>query len=53
MFLLGDALGHVRQMIVAGNFEPGNAGVPFFMDMICPVLAITLLALAYRPNRPK
>ena len=36
IFLLGDAVGHVRQMIVAGNFAPGNAGVPFYSDSSCP-----------------
>ena len=36
IFLLGDAVGHVRQMIVAGNFAPGNAGVPFFGDLALP-----------------
>jgi len=48
IFLLGDAIGHVRQMMVAGNFAPGNAGVPFYMDVICPALAITLLIIASR-----
>ncbi|HTI80214.1 MAG TPA: DUF6790 family protein [Acetobacteraceae bacterium] len=52
IFLLGDAVGHVRQMIEAGNFAPGNAGVPFYMDIICPVLAITLVLLARRPRLP-
>ncbi|MBN8903856.1 MAG: hypothetical protein J0H57_22765, partial [Rhodospirillales bacterium] len=28
IFLLGDAVGHVRQMLEAGNFAPGNAGAP-------------------------
>ncbi len=51
IFLLGDAIGHVRQMIAVGNFAAGNAGVPFFMDVICPVLAITLLVLAKRSER--
>jgi hypothetical protein len=51
VFLLGDAVGHVHQMLAAGNFAPGNAGVPFFMDVICPVLAITLLVLAQRERR--
>jgi hypothetical protein len=51
IFLLGDAIGHVRQMILAGNFAPGNAGVPFYMDVICPVLAITLLVIATRERR--
>jgi disulfide bond formation protein DsbB len=48
VFLLGDAVGHVRQMVVAGNFAPGNAGLPFVMDILCPVLAIVLLILAWR-----
>ncbi len=46
IFLLGDAVGHVKQMLIAGNFEPGNAGVPFYTDIICPVLAIALLIIA-------
>jgi hypothetical protein len=48
IFLLGDAIGHVRQMMVAGNFAPGNAGVPFYMDVICPVLTIALVIIATR-----
>jgi hypothetical protein len=48
IFLLGDAVGHVRQMVVAGNFAPGNAGVPFYMDVVCPLLAIALLLVAKR-----
>lgn len=48
VFLLGDAIGHVRQMVTAGNFAPGNAGVPFYMDIICPLLAIALLLVASR-----
>jgi hypothetical protein len=30
IFLLGDAIGHVRQMVIADNFAPGNAGVPLY-----------------------
>ncbi|WP_158933243.1 DUF6790 family protein [Acidisphaera sp. S103] len=48
IFLLGDAVGHVRQMLLAGNFAPGNAGVPFYMDIICPLLAIGLVVVARR-----
>jgi hypothetical protein len=51
IFLLGDAVGHVHQMLEAGNFAPGNAGVPFFMDVLCPVLSIVLLAAAWRHYR--
>jgi hypothetical protein len=46
IFLLGDAVGHVREMVGTGNFAPGNAGVPFYMDLICPLLAIALLFAA-------
>ena len=51
IFLLGDAVGHVRQMLIAGNFASGNAGVPFYMDIICPLLAIALLLVASKRRR--
>jgi hypothetical protein len=50
VFLLGDAFGHVREMLLSGNFAPGNAGVPFYMDVVCPVVAITLLMIARRES---
>jgi hypothetical protein len=49
--LLGDAVGHVRQMLVAGNFAPGNAGVPFWTDVIVQALAIVLLVSWRRRDR--
>lgn len=30
IFLLGDAVGHVRQMLITGNFAPGTAGVVLY-----------------------
>ena len=48
IFLLGDAIGHVGQMIAAGNFAPGNAGVPFLDDLILPVLSLVLLIIVQR-----
>jgi hypothetical protein len=48
IFFLGDAVGHVKQMLVAGNFAPGNAGVPFYSDVALPVLMIGLLMIARR-----
>jgi hypothetical protein len=50
IFLLGDAIGHVREMVMAGNFAPGNAGVPFYTDIICPLLASILLLVASRQS---
>ena len=52
VFLLGDAVGHVYQMLSAGNFASGNAGTPFFMDVIAPVLALALLARCWRSQAP-
>jgi hypothetical protein len=46
--LLGDAAGHVHQMLAAGNFAPGHAGVPFFADVICPGLGLTLLIATHQ-----
>jgi hypothetical protein len=34
-----------------GHFAPGNAGVPFLMDVICPVLSIALLMAAWPYHR--
>ncbi len=53
VFLLGDAAGHIREMVIAGNFQPGNAGVPFYTDVLCPVLAIALLIVAPRGGRAR
>lgn len=50
VFLLGDAVGHLRQMLLASNFAPGNAGVPFYMDIIAPLLAIALLVASHRKS---
>lgn len=47
VFALGAAGVHVVQMITAGNFAPGNAGVAFFSDLIGPVLGLALLWLRY------
>jgi hypothetical protein len=51
IFLLGAAIGHVRQMIAAGNFAPGNAGPVFYLDIILPVLTIGLLVMSRESRR--
>lgn len=38
-------------MMISSNFASGNAGVPFYMDIICPVLAIALLMIAMRSKQ--
>jgi hypothetical protein len=42
IFLIGAAVGHVKQMVVAKNFAPGNAGAIFAADVFVPVFLIVL-----------
>jgi hypothetical protein len=44
IFLIGAAIGHVRQLVTAHNFSPGNAGPILFTDVLLPVLVIALYA---------
>lgn len=48
IFLLGDAAGHIRQMILADNFAPGNAGPVFWTDILIPVAGFLLLWFQHR-----
>ncbi len=47
LFLLGAAAGHIRQMIVADNFAPGNAGVIFWTDILFALAGALLLVWRY------
>lgn len=47
----GDAIGHVRQMIVANNYAPGNAGSWFWTDVIVPVLLLLCLRVLWTRER--
>ncbi|MBT4530779.1 MAG: hypothetical protein HOC27_06190, partial [Phycisphaerae bacterium] len=40
IWLWGDAVGHVYQMVAAGNFAPGNAGPWFWTDVVGPAVLI-------------
>lgn len=50
VWLGGDAIGHIRQMIVAHNFSPGNAGPWFWTDVLIPI-SLLILLLLMRPKR--
>lgn len=52
-FLWGAAGVHLYQMIVAHNFEPGNAGSVFWTDILMPLFAFFLLWLNYRNPEKK
>ena len=51
LFTLGAAAGHVYQMVTAGNFAPGNAGVIFWTDIIIPAIGFLLLWFQHREAR--
>lgn len=51
IWLWGDAVGHVRQMLVADNFAPGNAGPWFWSDVLVPLVMTVSLAAMWRQTR--
>jgi hypothetical protein len=53
LFLLGAAGGHLYQMLAAGNFAPGNAGVIFYTDILIPLVGCALLWLQHRYQRER
>ena len=53
VWLLGAAAIHVREMLGEGNYNPGNAGVVFYMDIIGPLLLIVLLIYSRRADRAR
>jgi hypothetical protein len=40
---LGDAVVHIRSIVVDANYASDNAGVTFYLDILVPVLLIALL----------
>ena len=51
IFTLGAAVGHIREMITAHNFAPGNAGVIFWTDILIPLVGFLLLWFQHRQAR--
>jgi hypothetical protein len=46
VFLIGAGVGHLRDIVTAGNFAPGNAGPILFTDLLTPTAVFLLLWLA-------
>lgn len=42
IWLWGDALGHLRNVLETGNFASANAGVYFWADIFIPILLIVV-----------
>lgn len=53
VWLGGDAVGHVRQMIVAHNFAPGNAGPWFWTDVLVPLLLAVCAIVVWKQSASK
>jgi hypothetical protein len=47
----GDAIGHVRQMIVANNYAPGNAGSWFWTDVLIPIVLVVCMIAVWRQRK--
>lgn len=45
-FLIGAGIGHIRDIITAGNFAPGNASPILFADLLTPTAIFLLLWLS-------
>jgi hypothetical protein len=52
IWLLGAAAIHVREIVEAGNYNPGNAGLIFFLDILSPLLLIVLLIYTGSHKQP-
>ncbi len=51
IFLWGAAFGHIRQIILLHNYNPGNAGTILISDILIPLTLLILLALNYTQVR--
>jgi hypothetical protein len=51
VWYLGDAVVHIRSIVVEANYAPDNAGVTFYMDILIPVILIALLAYYHYAKR--
>jgi hypothetical protein len=52
-FLGGAGIGHIRDIVEAGNFAPGNAGPIMVTDFLTPIAVLMLLFFASGTWRPK
>jgi hypothetical protein len=48
LFFWGAAVGHINEIVTAGNYAPGNAGIMLYSDIFLPVIGFALLWLKWR-----
>lgn len=51
VWLLGDAIGHVRQMVLNGDYAANNSGLFLVMEFITPVVILGLVLYHRRSAR--
>ena len=51
VWLLGDAVVHIREIVVEANYAPNNAGLTFYLEIPMVVLLIALLAYYLHVSR--
>lgn len=51
IWLLGDAYGHLEEMVKHNNYSEGNVGVPLWTDIIVPVILLAALYLYLKWNK--
>ena len=47
-WLGGDAIGHVRQIAIANNYAPGNAGPWLWTDILVPLVMLVTIMILWR-----
>lgn len=52
-FLIGAGIGHIRDIVEAGNLALGNAGPIMVTDFLTPIAVLALLFVADGKRRPK
>jgi hypothetical protein len=48
VYFWGCAWGHIYQLVVHDNHQPGNAGVVLYLDILVPLAVLVLLSLRER-----
>jgi hypothetical protein len=48
---LGAAVVHIKDIVVAANYAPNNAGMTLYMDILMPVILLALLVYYLHVNR--
>jgi hypothetical protein len=53
LFFALAGIAHIRQIVIAHNYAPGNAGLFLYMDFVIPIVGCVLLWLQYRTSRAR